>query len=88
MGVSDAKRVRRLYDRVAKNRKNCSFEEVAALLNALGFTSTSRGSHHTFRLTSKTQALRITVPRARPVNSVYIDQLLKLIELVDSGEDE
>jgi predicted RNA binding protein YcfA (HicA-like mRNA interferase family) len=85
MGVMETKRVQRLYRRVAANRKNCSFEDVAGLLRALGFTSTSRGSHYTFqRRAQGEETLRITVPRARPVNSVYIDQLLKLIERIDS----
>ena len=85
MGVMDTKRMQRLYRRVARNRKNCSFDDVASLLAALGFTSTSRGSHYTFQRQVKgAETLRITVPRARPVNSVYIDQLLKLIQRIDS----
>ncbi|HZW53999.1 MAG TPA: type II toxin-antitoxin system HicA family toxin [Candidatus Elarobacter sp.] len=84
MGVLDSKRVRRLFARVANNRKNCEFDDLAALLKALGFVSTSRGSHYTFRRSKGGGTVRITIPRARPVNSVYVDQLLQLIQLIEN----
>lgn len=80
----ESKRAQRLYEEVVASRKDCRFETVANLLEALSFTAKQPrrgGSHYTFRRTlSDGRKLRITVPRARPINSVYVDELISLIE--------
>jgi predicted RNA binding protein YcfA (HicA-like mRNA interferase family) len=71
-----SKRLRRLYRQVADNRKNCSFEDLARLLEAAGFKRRdTKGSHVVFKRGSQV----ITVPFRRPVKEHYIREALELI---------
>jgi len=77
------KRIRRLLEKVAENPKNCKFENLARLLEAVGFEHrTTRGSHHYF----KRGLLRIPVPFRRPLKEHYVNEALKLVRQVLSEE--
>ncbi len=72
------KRVQRLRKAIAANVKNAKFEDLERLLEAAGFEKRQpRGgsSHYTF----KRGAERVTVPKHKPVNTVYVEQVLDLI---------
>ena len=80
-----AKRVQRLYEKVASNQKNCSFDDLARLLVAVGFTQrAAKGSHVFF----KRGAQVLSVPKARPVKENYVKQALALIGSVEGPSDE
>jgi len=77
MGLVDSKRAQRLLETVLANRKNCRFEDLAALLEAVGFTQRAgKGSHVIF----KRGAVTLTMPRRKPVKEVYVEYVLALIE--------
>jgi len=77
MGLVDAKRVQRLYDRVVANAKNCSYEDLEALLLAAGFTvRNASGSHRIFK--RGTQYL--SVPERRPVKLHYVKEALQMVD--------
>ena len=42
-------KIDKLSQRMKNNPKNVRFEDIASLLNGLGFKIRSRGSHYTFR---------------------------------------
>lgn len=74
---SEEKRIQRLVEKIVRNRKTCSFDDLRRLLEAVGFTNrTGRGSHEIF----KRGALRIAVPRRRPLKEHYVMEALRLIE--------
>jgi predicted RNA binding protein YcfA (HicA-like mRNA interferase family) len=63
-------------------QKNCRFVDIERLLAACGFDAGAQsGSHVTFRRAAdqKRNALRITVPRHRPVKTRYVKEVLFLI---------
>jgi len=77
-------RQERLYAQVSGNRKNCSFDDLARLLEAYGFESRrkrSGTSHVTFKRPGRNP---ITVPRARPVKEHYVDVVLEAIDELES----
>jgi len=79
MGLIESKRAQRLYERVLATKRNCDFEDLRALLVAVGFDVRQPrrgGSHHVF----KRGALAITVPRAKPVKRHYVEAVLELID--------
>jgi len=77
MGLVDSKRAQRLLETVLANRKNCRFEDLAALLEAVGFTQrTGKGSHAIFKRGTTT----ISVPRRKPVKEVYVEHVLALLD--------
>jgi predicted RNA binding protein YcfA (HicA-like mRNA interferase family) len=82
MGVSESKRVKRHLDRVLATRKNCSFDNLKALLVAVGFTERkTSGSHVIFKLRTYT----ISVPRRNPVRETYVEQVLDIVDAVFQG---
>jgi len=77
MGLVESRRIQRHLDRVLATRKNCSFEDLKALLVAVGFTERkTSGSHVIFKKGTHT----ISVPRRKPVKETYVDQVLELVE--------
>jgi len=77
VGLVESKRVQRHLDRVLATRKNCSFEDIEALLLAVGFVvRKTSGSHVIF----KKGTLTISVPRRKPVKETYVEQVLDLVE--------
>jgi hypothetical protein len=78
MGLVESKRAQRLYDQVVANRKNCRFEDLQALLLAVGFTERKPrggGSHYFYKL----GPLSISIPRHKPVKTVYVERVLELL---------
>jgi predicted RNA binding protein YcfA (HicA-like mRNA interferase family) len=82
MGLVESKRVQRHIDRVIATRKNCSFENLEALLLAVGFVARkTSGSHVIFKNGPHT----ISVPKRKPVRETYVEQTLDLVEQVLRG---
>jgi predicted RNA binding protein YcfA (HicA-like mRNA interferase family) len=77
VGLIESKRVQRLYDRVLATRKNCAFEDLEALLLAVGFTGRKTSGSHIF---FKKGSIAISVPKRKPVKETYVDQALALVE--------
>ena len=68
---------------IRNNPKNVKFETIQNILLNYGFTETSpRGgsSHYTY----KNGIYRITVPKERPVNEIYIKQAIKIIDKLEA----
>jgi predicted RNA binding protein YcfA (HicA-like mRNA interferase family) len=73
------KRIQRLLEAVAANLKNCAFDDLKRLLEAVGFTHrTTKSSHHIFKLGRHA----ISVPFRRPVKENYVREALALVEVV------
>jgi predicted RNA binding protein YcfA (HicA-like mRNA interferase family) len=70
------KRLQRLCEQVAKNRKNCRYEYLERLLLAAGFTLRKTGGSH---MIFKRGADILSVPRRRPVKEHYVDEALSII---------
>ena len=79
MGLIDSKRAQRLYDGVAGNRKNCAYEDLERLLEAVGFVKRSprSGSSHVI---FKRGPATLSVPRRKPLKEHYVDEALRLID--------
>jgi predicted RNA binding protein YcfA (HicA-like mRNA interferase family) len=87
VGLARTKQQQRCYERVAENRKNCSFADLKQLLEAFGFVErprTSGSSHVIFK--HPTMRNSISVPFSRPVKEHYVRQVLKAIAEVEGGE--
>jgi predicted RNA binding protein YcfA (HicA-like mRNA interferase family) len=75
--LPDGKRLRRLYEQVIRNRKNCGFDDLERLLLAVGFTERrASGSHRTFKL----GAIVLTVPERKPIKENYVDQVIAIMQ--------
>ena len=61
-----------------EERKNCAFEDLEALLLAVGFIERRTSGSHVF---FKKSSLAISVPRRKPVKENYVEQVLQLVEL-------
>ena len=62
---------------MVSTRKNCSYEDLKAILLAVGFTvRNGKGSHRMF----KRGPLAISVPERKPVKENYVEQVLALVE--------
>lgn len=76
-----ADRRRKLVERILRNPKDVSFEEVRQVLEAFDYECrqpSGGGSHYTFR---KPGTNPITVPKNKPVKEVYIKNIIRLLDL-------
>jgi predicted RNA binding protein YcfA (HicA-like mRNA interferase family) len=79
VGFVASKRVQRHLDRVRATRKSCSYDDIEALLVAVGFAvRKTSGSHVIFKNGPHT----ISVPKRKPVKETYVEQTLNLVEQV------
>ena len=65
----------KLIDEILKLDKNLRFEELAKALTKIGYTQhqpKGGSSHYTFRKSGK---MPITLPKATPMNKVYIEMV-------------
>lgn len=79
MGLIDSKRTQRLYDQVAVNRKDCAYDDLERLLEAVGFVKRvprGGGCHVIFKRGTAT----LSVPRRKPLKEHYVDEALRLID--------
>lgn len=75
------KRLAKLVEAILRNPRDVDFEELRRLLEGFGYECRQpRGgsSHYVFR---KLRALPISVPRNKPVNKKYVEQVIKLLKL-------
>ncbi len=73
----------KLVSPILRNPKDVDFKVLKRLLEGFGFECRQprRGSsHYTFR---KTGSAPITVPKKKPVNTIYVKQIIKLLGLED-----
>ena len=86
---------KKLLERIRRNPRNVSFEDLITLLNYYGFDLIrSKGSHRSFKGLVGGQAFLLTVPYKRPLQAIYVKQALSLVERViaerelDEDEDD
>jgi hypothetical protein len=72
----------KLLAKIRNNPKNIKFETIQKILLNYGFTETKPGggsSHYTYHK----GIYRITVPKDKPVNQIYIKQMIKIIDKLE-----
>lgn len=77
----------KLLQKIRNNPTNVKFETIQSLLLYFGFSErVSRGgsSHHTFTYGEYI----ITVPKKKPVKSIYVKKALSILEDLDLIEKE
>lgn len=82
------KRLVKLAGKVLGNPKDVAFYDLRRLLEGFGFVckSPSGGSSHfVFR---KPGSMPISVPKDRPVNTAYVKQVIRLLDLEGWHEDQ
>jgi len=83
-----SKRQKRL-ERIRRNIKNVSFEDLRSVLLDLGFEQVrSSGSHHMFSIIIEGESRTLAIPFRRPVKPEYVRQSLDLIDIILAGQDE
>lgn len=71
------KRIARLLEQVERTQNNCSLDDIARLLEAIGYEVRAAGSsHHVFRKPGREP---ISVPRAKPVKRFYVKTVLAAV---------
>lgn len=75
------KRLSKLAENILRNPKDVDFNELRRLLEGLGYECRQPGggsSHYVFR---KKGSMPISVPKDRPVNKKYVEQVIDLLNL-------
>lgn len=76
----------KLLERIRSNPKDVRFEDLDKLLQWYGFECrSSGGSHYVYK---KKGCRPITIPRHKPVKTVYVKMVLRLIEESSELVDE
>ena len=73
----------KLVSKILGNPKDVDFKVLKKLLDGFGFECRQPrggGSHYIFR---KTGSAPITVPKKKPVNTTYVKQVIRLLDLED-----
>lgn len=68
-------KLEKLFNEILKLNENLRFDELAKVLENIGYKQkapSSGSSHVTFRKTGK---MPITIPRGYPVNKVYVEMV-------------
>lgn len=77
-----SKRKNRL-SRFRQSSKNVSLSDLMPILDEYGFVlERIEGSHHHFSYILYGQKKLMTIPLARPLNSVYVKQVIKIIDQI------
>jgi predicted RNA binding protein YcfA (HicA-like mRNA interferase family) len=75
--------------KIAQNPVNVQFEELRKLLEDYGFElRRTRGSHHTFVGYIEDEKVSLVVPYKKPLNPVYVNKALKLIDEIEALESD
>ena len=80
-------KIEKLVEEFLRDPPEVQFSDIRYLLESFGFEEKrSRGSHHTFR---NEDGLKITVPKkgGRMVKAVYVQQIVKLLNLEESSDE-
>ena len=80
------KRLLKLAEHVLRNPKNVEFDDLRRLLEGFEYECRQpRGgsSHYVFR---KKSSMPISVPKDRPVNKKYVEQVIELLNLEEWHE--
>lgn len=83
-------RKRKTLEKLRRNPKNISFEELDKILGWYGFVGSQPGkgsSHYVYKLRIVGKTFRITVPYKRPfIKQWYVKQVIVILnELEDEG---
>ncbi len=80
MSEQQVKRIARHLEKVESRRFNCSFDDLAHMLRAAGFTiRKSSGTSHVMFVRG---TARLNIPYARPVKKCYVDEALAAVRSV------
>ena len=77
--------VQNLYEKIKRNPKNVSFEDINTLMEAGGFVHRSNKSSHNVYTHPDLHGIQdaVTIPFNRPILEVYIKKALKKFELAN-----
>lgn len=77
-----SKRKKRL-ERIRRNPKNVSYEELRQLLEDFGFLLyRKQGSHRQFKGDLGGKERLITIPEHKPINKRYVNDVLEIIDKI------
>ncbi|MFZ4816556.1 MAG: type II toxin-antitoxin system HicA family toxin [Phototrophicaceae bacterium] len=80
------KREKRLQ-KLRQNPKDVSFDDLRSVLEDFGFEWVrSSGSHHSFNIVIDGEPRLFVVPYRRPVKPTYVNEALRLIDLILAAE--
>lgn len=81
-------RKEKLLERIRRNPNNVAFRDLQRLLELFGFElKRSKGSHHSFVGEVGGQKRLIVIPFRRPLKTVYVKQVLELVEEIEAEEE-
>jgi|GEM_PF-874029 len=77
--------VQKLYEKIKRNPKNVSFEDINTLMEAGGFVRRCSKSSHNIYTHADLHGIQdtVTIPFNRPILEVYIKRALKKFELAN-----
>lgn len=81
-----SKRLTKLVNKIFRNPKDVDFDDLRRLLEGFGYECRQPkggGSHYIFR---KSGSAPITVPKNKPVNKTYVNQVIRLLNLEEWHE--
>lgn len=80
---------RKRLERIRRNPKSVSFEDLQQVLVDYGFTlERSSGSHHIFKFEIEGEIATIIIPFARPVKAAYVKDALKVIDEIEKLSEQ
>lgn len=86
--MTERSRRQKRRQKIARNPKNIRFEELSHLLEDYGFElKRSKGSHHSFVGHIGDQKTTVVIPFRRPLQQVYVELVLALIDEIEPLDD-
>jgi predicted RNA binding protein YcfA (HicA-like mRNA interferase family) len=80
---------KKLLQRIQRNPKNVTLEDMRKLLEQYGFVvRRSRGSHFSFIGTIDDKEELLVIPYNQPLQAVYVKKALRLIERISQQSEE
>jgi predicted RNA binding protein YcfA (HicA-like mRNA interferase family) len=78
----------KLLERIQRNPNNVEFRDLQRLLELYGFElKRTKGSHHSFAGEVGGEKRLVVIPYRRPLKSVYVKQVLELVEEIEADEE-
>ena len=75
------KRLVKLAEKILGNPKDAGFEELRRLLEGFGYECRQRRGGSSYYVFRKKGSMPIAVPKDRPVNKKYVEQVVDLLNL-------
>ncbi|HYI47709.1 MAG TPA: type II toxin-antitoxin system HicA family toxin [Allosphingosinicella sp.] len=76
------KRGEKLLDRMRRNPADWRIDDVRTLCESFGLDLDRRPNGSHYGISDVSQAAHVTIPFARPINRVYIRQLVRFVDAV------